>query len=393
MKDLADVRVEEIMTSPVVTIPADTDLRETARIVEKRRISCAVVEEAGVPVGIVTERDLVRVLSRGVDPGEKVGAHVGKPLVSVDAGVPVRQVLSVMEDCSIRHLPVTSSGKVVGLVTQTNIMRFSDDVLKGYSEALEEQVREQTVELRKAGEFKDHVLGMAAHDLRTPLTVISYWSEVLGALEDGEELEGVDRRHVLATIGAQAGRMNALISDLLDISRIQHGKLELKLEPADIAAVIGARLDVYTVLAQKKGIDLRRETPEGLPAVEMDRERIGAVVDNLVSNAIKFSRKGDRIVIRAAALVEGGLRVEVEDTGQGISEADMPRLFTEFARLGAKPTADEASTGLGLAIVKKVVERHGGDVSARSRLGEGSTFGFTLPLKVPAPPQPQASAA
>ncbi|MBI5624479.1 MAG: CBS domain-containing protein [Elusimicrobia bacterium] len=392
MKDLTSIRVEEIMTSPVVSVPGSLSLRETAAIVEKRRISCAVVEENGVPAGIVTERDLVRSLGRGVDPSEPVINHIGKPLVSVDASIPVNQVLAVMGDCSIRHLPVMSEGKVVGVVTQTNIMRFSEEVLKSYSESLEEQVKEQTVELRKAGEFKDHILGMAAHDLRTPLTVITYWAEVLESLEDGEEIEGVDRKHLLRTIGAQAGQMNRLITDLLDIARVQKGKLELRLAPVSIEAVVAPRLDVYAALAQKKGIELRRELAEGLPQVELDAERIGTVVDNLVSNAVKFSRPGDSIVIRAQA-VNGGVRLEVEDTGQGIRPEDMPKLFTEFAKLETKPTANEASTGLGLAIVKKVIEHHGGKVHVSSRLGKGSTFGFTLPLKRDAAlqrPQPSA---
>ncbi|MBI5882641.1 MAG: CBS domain-containing protein [Elusimicrobia bacterium] len=393
MKDLASIRVEEIMTSPVVAVPASLSLRETAKVVEGRRISCAVVEDGGVPVGIVTERDLVRSLSRGVDPDESVGAHVGKQLVSVDAGVPVGQVLSVMQDCSIRHLPVVSSGKVVGLVTQTNIMRFSEEVLKGYSEALEEQVRRQTVELHQAAEFKDRILGMAAHDLRTPLTVVAYWSEVLETLGEGEEVEGLDRRQILRMIGDQAAQMNKLISDLLDITRIQQGKLVLRLAPADIRDILASRLDVYAALAHKKGISLERSLGEGLPMVEMDSERVGGVVDNLVSNAVKFCGKGDSILVRTESMAEGGIRVEVEDSGQGISEQDMPKLFTEFAKLGAKPTANETSTGLGLAIVKKVVEQHGGQVYARSTLGKGSTFGFSLPAKQPAGPAPAAPAA
>ena len=245
MKDLRNVRVKEIMTSPVVTVQYDATLRQAARLIDERRISCLVVEKDGGPAGILTERDLVRSVSQGVDPATAVGALIGEPLVSVEADSRVEQALAVMEKHSIRHLPVVCSGKVAGLVTQTNIMRFSEEMLKVYSQALEEQVKRQTEELRQAGEFKDYILGMAAHDLRAPLAVITAWCELLESLQAGEKIDGLDERQIPETLLRQASQMSRLISDILDISQIHRGKLKLRPAPARIDSVIAERIGVH----------------------------------------------------------------------------------------------------------------------------------------------------
>jgi len=137
------------------------------------------------------------------------------------------------------------------------------------------------------------------------------------------------------------------------------------------------------MLARAKSIELCLEAAENLPVVVMDPQRISQVLNNLITNAIKFSHPETRIVLGAEA-TPSALRVWVRDEGQGIPAEDLPKLFREFGRASTRATQGEKSTGLGLAIVKRIVEAHGGRVGVESRVGEGSTFFFTLPLSGPA---------
>jgi signal transduction histidine kinase len=133
------------------------------------------------------------------------------------------------------------------------------------------------------------------------------------------------------------------------------------------------------MLAGKKGITLASELPPALPAVKADKDKLGEILNNLISNALKFTKPGGTVLIRAAR-EDGFVRLEVRDTGQGIAPEDLHKLFRKFSQTRTRSTAGEKGTGLGLAIVKKLVELHGGAVGVESILGKGSTFRFTLPL-------------
>jgi signal transduction histidine kinase len=171
-----------------------------------------------------------------------------------------------------------------------------------------------------------------------------------------------------------------LINDLLDVSAIEAGQLELRYRVVDLAAYLQECHAANAVLAEAKSIELVLDLEPNLPLVTMDPDRINQVVNNLITNAVKFSYPNTVITLRAQA-EDNTVAISVQDQGQGIPAKDLGKMFTEFGRASVRPTAGEKSTGLGLAIVKRMVEAHGGRIWVESQVGVGSTFTFTLPLK------------
>lgn len=251
---------------------------------------------------------------------------------------------------------------------------------------LENRVAEATLELVEKNqqlevliEEKNELMRIAAHDMRTPLTsVVGY----LGLTIDGIRGGRVDNRTAVSDLEEARGatkRVADLLSGMLDISAIEAGKLTLERQRCSLHELLEERSRFHRRLADKKGIQLEIHADPGGPPLDLDRGRIGEVVDNLLSNAIKYTFPGGQIRLRQQYL-DDQVVVEVSDTGQGLDETDLGKAFRTFQRLSAQPTGGEPSSGLGLAIVKKIVELHGGSVGVRSRKGEGSTFYFTLPV-------------
>lgn len=230
-------------------------------------------------------------------------------------------------------------------------------------------------ELKKLDELKDRLLGMAAHDLRNPLTSIRGFSEIL--LEDS--VDEATRKEFLGVIFSVSEEMLNLLNDLLDISQIQGGKFELRKKTGQLDEVAKRRVHLNQVIAAKKDIKIGMSV-ESSPAISFDHERIGQVLDNFLSNAIKFSPRGSTITVTLKA---DGIWsfVEVADEGPGIPDEERGRLFGEFQRLSSAPTGGEKSTGLGLAIASAIVKAHGGEVGVkRGKGGKGSVFFFALPV-------------
>lgn len=240
---------------------------------------------------------------------------------------------------------------------------------------------------REVDRLKSDFVATVSHELRTPLTAISGFVDILVDGMVGELPPRV--RHYLGVVQANNRRLAGIIDDLLDISRIEAGRTELHRTEIDLAATIGA---VVTSLEQQvgaKGQTLTVDLPPSLPAVWADPARVAQILTNLLSNAYKYTPAGGSIAITAGT-EESEVRIEVADTGIGLTTAEQERLFTKFFR-SANPQARQASgTGLGLAITKSLVELHGGTMTVRSTAGEGSTFGFTLPLAPRSSDRPEA---
>lgn len=251
-------------------------------------------------------------------------------------------------------------------------------------QALREHIRSAFIktrmlqELQLLNEKKNEFLGMAAHDLRSPLGVIHGWTSVVmrqiasGRLDPDRALRDLDR------VVSVAEQMSRLVSRLLDVAAIEAGNLELARREEDLGAILQECEQLHAHLAAEKDIALRIEDGASIPAVFADRERVIEVVNNLLSNAIKFTEPGGRVRVYCEAR-PGEVLTHVEDTGVGLTEDDLRQAFRRFGKLSARPTGSETSTGLGLAIAKRIVEAHGGKVWVRSRKGEGSTFSFSLP--------------
>ncbi|MCX6970407.1 MAG: HAMP domain-containing sensor histidine kinase [Verrucomicrobia bacterium] len=221
------------------------------------------------------------------------------------------------------------------------------------------------------------MLGMAAHDLRNPLGVILAYSDFLET--EAFPVLNEDQRDFVSTIKSTSEFMLSLINELLDVSTIESGQLHLDCAPADLNELARHNVSRNRVLAHQKRIELDFQDTENLPALMIDRGKIEQVLNNLIGNAVKYSHPDTRVAIQISR-AGSAVTVSVADQGQGIPEEDLPKLFKAFGRTSVQATAGEQSTGLGLAIARKIVEGHGGKMSVRSQVGEGSTFSFTLPV-------------
>jgi two-component system phosphate regulon sensor histidine kinase PhoR len=237
-------------------------------------------------------------------------------------------------------------------------------------------------DVRRAELQRRDFVGNVSHELRTPLAALRSVVETLagGALEDRPAAEDFLRR-----AGNEVERLINLVEELLELSRLESGELPLDIQPVDINALLREALDLARPEANRRRVELKLEVEPELDVVELDPKHIDRAVFNLVQNAIKFTSAGGSVVVKARRL-GGSLEVTVRDTGIGISSADLPRVFERFYKVDQSRAS--GGTGLGLALVKHAVEAHGGHVSAESRVGEGSTFRFVIPLAdAPAPPE------
>lgn len=241
--------------------------------------------------------------------------------------------------------------------------------------AQKEAAEEQNRRLRELDDLKNRFIGMAAHDLRSPTATIQVAANYL--LDAEMMVDEEERRTFLSTIVMQTTYMIQLIDDLLDVSRIESGLLELHPELIALGEFLAEAVRWHASVARAKNTAVLLESaPEAM--VEADPVRLRQVIDNLISNAVKYSPADSTVTVR---VVQEGprWRISVQDEGPGIAADERDRLFQYFARLSARPTGGEKSTGLGLAITRRVVEAHGGTIGVASAPGAGSTFWFTLP--------------
>jgi signal transduction histidine kinase len=250
-------------------------------------------------------------------------------------------------------------------------------------EELETRVRARTAELADANARlqalnaeKDRFIAIAAHDLRGPLSNIEMTGRLL--LDVRAELPAEQVRFLLSDVLEQTEYMLALLNNLLDVSRIESGELELELKSVEMADMLAETVERHDRLAVSKDIQVvLSPVPEG--AALADRNRLRQVLDNLISNAVKYSPRGTTVHVEAD-LTDGQWLIRVIDEGPGIDPVEQARLFRYFERLSTAPTGGEKSTGLGLAIAREIVRAHGGEIGVESEPGAGAMFWFTLPV-------------
>ena len=232
-------------------------------------------------------------------------------------------------------------------------------------------------DLARMGRLKDQFLGMAAHDLRSPITAIAFFSEFLetdlaGRLdaEDASYLQGIRRSVEL---------MRSLVEAFLDTALIESGHLRLELQPTRLEQVLEEAQQVLSPVARRRGIPVRVDCQPGLPELRLDGPKLQQVLINLVNNAMQHSRPGAEVLV--AARQDGPeVLLEVRDRGSGIAPSVQKELFSAYVHGNRKGTAADRSVGLGLAITRMIVVAHGGRVTASSELGVGSTFTVHLPV-------------
>lgn len=257
-----------------------------------------------------------------------------------------------------------------------NINRVLDALQKAQLDHQEQeaQAKIQEENLRVRYEF----ISTVSHELRTPLTPILGFVDLMLLSKESSNLTD-EQRSFLYTIKENTVRMRALVNDLLDVGRIDAGKVELELDKVMLGSLIRRAVDAWQVELARKELQLTLDIDEALPVVRADGKRIDQVLHNLLSNAIKYTFPGGQIWIRAFARDEHFVEVQIEDTGVGLTPEQQSQLFTPFYRAPNELSKEVSGTGLGLCIVKSLVELHGGQVRVRSQVEVGSIFSFTLP--------------
>ncbi len=228
----------------------------------------------------------------------------------------------------------------------------------------------------QANRARDEVLGIVSHDLRNPISAVAMCVRVL---EENPPENEAERAELLRTIRESAEWANRLIQDLLDVASIERGQLSLQLQEHDPARMVLQALHMFEVEAQHHGITLNATVPTNLPLVSADNGRIIQVLGNLLRNAVKFTPRDGRIVVSAQER-DGKLVFSVRDTGAGIAGEHLDRIFDRYWQSADGSRA--RGTGLGLSIAKGIVDAHGGRIWVESRVGEGSTFSFSVPRAV-----------
>ena len=348
--------------------------------------------ESGMGLGLLGARKLMDAFRADSVPGHGTTVELGKALPPQAPKVTPQLVLRIGNE--LAKLAPTSPMEEIRLQNiellraldelrsrQLELDRMYRDVadantqLEDKANALERTATSEAAaraEAEAAVATRDLLLAIVSHDLRSPLSVIVNNAAILQRTTI-DSTEG-ERVHTSAqTILRATDRMTRLISDLLDLAQIQAGELAVERRPQDVAALIRDCVEMLKPLAATKEL---QGTTSAVLQVWCDRERVLQILSNLVGNAIKFTPEGGSIVIEAQ---DHGfeVRFSVRDTGQGISEEELPRIFDRFWQAQRK---NRAGIGLGLSIAKGLVEAHGGRLSVESRVGAGTTFFFTLPL-------------
>jgi GAF domain-containing protein/anti-sigma regulatory factor (Ser/Thr protein kinase) len=310
---------------------------------------------------------------------------------------PSSPILEVVIRAGYRALlvvPLLRPGKIVGILvvrrrqpgefpksTVDLLETFADQSVLAIENArLFREIEEKGRELETASKHKSQFLANMSHELRTPLNAILGYTELILDSIYGEPTEKM--RMVLERLQANGRHLLGLINDVLDLSKIEAGQLTLSLDDYSLSDVVHGVVSAVEPLAVEKRLVFKAEVASDMPTGHGDGRRLSQVLLNLVGNAIKFTDKGE-VAIRASA-ANGTFTVAVCDTGLGIATADQAKIFEEFQQADSSITRKKGGTGLGLSIAKRIIEMHGGRIWVESEPGKGSTFYFTLPVRVEA---------
>lgn len=245
---------------------------------------------------------------------------------------------------------------------------------------------------KKVYRMKDDFVSTVSHELRTPLTSIKGYVDLILEGDAGDIND--TQKEFLDIVKSNSDRLVNLINDLLDISRIESGRIHFKVKPTQIKDIMQNVIDTFKNLMNQKDMKLEVDLGDSLPLVAADSERVGQVAMNIVSNAVKYTPAGGKVTIKIKENKgKGEVIVSVSDTGIGISKEDQISLFTKFYRVDSTLTQEVGGSGLGLSICKTIIELHGGNIWVESNVGEGSTFSFSVPIAVKKPKKIKEKAA
>ncbi len=299
------------------------------------------------------------------------------PVIMLSSTVDVRAVAGVMRAGASDF--VTKDALGPGVLERVIGTALDKGRLRSEISRYQAELGAKNIELeRRRGELSDFQSNLA-HELKTPLTAVHDFANILADGLTGELTEG--QAECVAHIQRGADQLRRFIDDMVDSARLDLGKFTARLERGDLSLAVAETVGSLTPTVEAKGLSLTTSIEEGLPDVLVDRSRIGQVLANLVNNAAKFTPAGGRIDVRAARAPQGGVQVEVCDTGRGIDAESLPKLFERSFQVHRSDASQRGGLGLGLHICKEIVELHGGELSVESELGRGTTFRFTVPVE------------
>jgi signal transduction histidine kinase len=279
--------------------------------------------------------------------------------------------------------------RFVGMLRELERLRARERSARADAEQAQMLLRLQNEQLLEADRLKDEFVALISHDLRTPLTSIIGYVEL--ALEDVGPALDEERRGYLQVVSRSSERLLRLVDDLLFVARLQAGRLVLERKTLDLATIARQAVEESQPRADAKHIAVRF-SGDASAAVEADKGRLFQLLDNLISNAIKFTPEGGRVDVRVSATA-GGVELEVADTGIGLAPGDAERVFDRFFRSSRVVAEQVPGTGLGLFIARAIVEAHGGSIEVTSSDGNGTTFRIELPTTVVGEPEPEVITA
>jgi signal transduction histidine kinase len=336
----------------------------------------------------------VTVIPRGLGVTSRVmerqeAAQIADIMIEGAYESPIRRPLIEAGHRALLGVPLLSEDEVIGVlaVTRKTPGEFEPEVVRLLSTFATQsalaiqnarlflEIEDKSRQLEVASQHKSEFLANMSHELRTPLNAIIGFSEVLSERMFGELNE--KQEEYLKDIYASGNHLLSLINDILDLSKIEAGRMELELSDFHLPTALDSALTLVRERAGRRSIALHLSTDDRLGQIQADERKVRQVVLNLLSNAIKFTPEGGRIAV-AAATRDGSVEISVSDTGVGIAPEDQDAIFDEFRQVG---TADKKAegTGLGLTLCRKFIELHGGKIWVKSQLGAGSTFTFTIP--------------
>jgi len=240
-------------------------------------------------------------------------------------------------------------------------------------------LRNQAIALEQASAAKSQFLANISHEFRTPLNAILGYTSMLLNGAYGEVLD--THRRIVSRVDANSRHLLALISDILDISRIEAGRMPLQLSTFQIDDLVRQVTEELDAMIQRSPVGVEFVTAPRVPPIRSDRQKVKQILVNLLSNALKFTHEGSIRVVTAYDRAAGRLTIEVRDTGIGIASADQARIFEDFQQADSSPTRSYGGTGLGLSICRRFADMLGGHVTLQSTLGQGSTFTLSLPAR------------
>jgi len=315
---------------------------------------------------LLINRALIDILNVQTDPVSKKPIEV---LRNIEIQEITDKVLNLREGVESREMTLLLPGKKIFMIHGTPIVR--DNNIEGAV-----LVFHDITEIRHLATVRRDFVANVSHELRTPATNIKGYTETLldGALDDKNTAT-----EFIQIIQGDADRLVNLISDLLDLSKLESGRISPGKRPCSIFNISQKVIDELVKFAQVKDIEIINNIADNLPIVNIDENMITQVFFNLIDNAIKYTTKAGKIIISSES-GKDHLKIHVKDSGIGIPEKEIPRIFERFYCVDRARSKVVGGTGLGLSIVKHIIEEHGGTISVQSVLGRGSTFSFEIPL-------------